>query len=109
VLDPAPVTVSMGGPSGLIFFPDVQHKPHGYTALFMQVAEGTVSEEVKGLSILFQQKEEKVDGHAFILLAVGMKSVLVAVQTMHATGMTQSYQARQHYGDNQFGSRWFCS
>jgi len=27
------------------------------------------------------------DGHAFILLAVAMKSVLGAVQTMHATGM----------------------
>ena len=84
----APVTVSMGGPSGLIFFPDVQHKPHGYTALFMQEAEGTFTEEVKGLSMLFQQKEGKVDGHAFILLAVVMKSVLGAVQTMHATGMT---------------------
>jgi serine/threonine protein kinase len=30
----------------------------------------------------------KLDGHAFILLAVAMKSVLGAVQTMHATGMT---------------------
>ena len=38
--------------------------------------------------MLFQQKEGKVDGHAFILLAVVMKSVLGAVQTMHATGMT---------------------
>ncbi len=38
--------------------------------------------------MLFQQKEGKVDGHAFILLAVAMKSVLGAVQTMHATGMT---------------------
>jgi serine/threonine protein kinase len=51
-------------------------------------AEGTFTEEVKGLSMLFQQKEGKVDGHAFILLAVVMKSVLGAVQTMHATGMT---------------------
>ncbi len=68
----APVTGSMGGPLGLIFFPDVQHKPHCYTALFMQEAEGTFSEEVKGLSMLFQQKEGMVDGHAFILLAVAM-------------------------------------
>ncbi len=37
----APVTVSMGGPSGLIFFPDVQHKPHCYTPLFMQEAVGS--------------------------------------------------------------------
>ncbi len=79
----------MGGPLGLIFFPDVQHKPHCYTALFMQEIKGTYSEEVKGLSTLFQQKEGKVDGHAFILLAVAtVKSVLGAVQTMHATGMT---------------------
>ncbi len=35
----APVTVSMGGPAGLIVFPDVQHKPHcytQYTVCFMQ-------------------------------------------------------------------------
>jgi hypothetical protein len=31
---------------------------------------GTFSKEVKGLSVLFQQKEEQVDAHAFFLLAV---------------------------------------
>ena len=84
----APVAVDMGGPTGLVFFPDDEHKPHGYTALFMQEAAGTFSEEVQGLSLLFQHKEGKVDANAFILLAVAMKSVLGAVSTMHATGMT---------------------
>jgi hypothetical protein len=60
----APVAVDMGGPTGLVFFPDDEHKPHGYTALFMQEASGTFSEEVQGLSLLFQQKEGKVDANA---------------------------------------------
>jgi serine/threonine protein kinase len=84
----APVAADMGGPTGLVFFPDDEHKPNGYTALFMQEAAGTFSEEVQGLSLLFQDKEGKVDANAFILLAVAMKSVLGAVSTMHATGMT---------------------
>jgi hypothetical protein len=84
----APVAVDMGGTTVLVFFPDKDHKPYGYTALFMQEAMGTFSEEVQGLSTLFREKDGKVDASAFIILAVAMKSVLGAVKTMHATGMT---------------------
>jgi hypothetical protein len=84
----APVAVDMGGTTGLVFFQDKDHKPFGYTALFMQEAVGTFSEEVQGLSALFRDKDGKVDASAFIILAVAMKSVLGAVKTMHATGMT---------------------
>jgi hypothetical protein len=84
----APVAVDMGGTTGLVFFQDKDQKPYGYTALFMQEAVGTFSEEVQGLSALFRDKDGKVDASAFIILAVAMKSVLGAVKTMHATGMT---------------------
>jgi hypothetical protein len=84
----APVAIDMGGTTGLLFFQDKDHKPYGYTALFMQEAVGTFSEEVHGLSALFRDKDGKVDASAFIILAVAMKSVLGAVKTMHATGMT---------------------
>ncbi len=63
----------MGGTTGLVFFQDKDHKPYGYTALFMQEAVGTFSEEVHGLSALFRDKDGKVDASAFIILAVAMK------------------------------------
>ena len=43
---------------------------------------------MQGLSALFRDKDGKVDASALIILAVAMKSVLGAVKTMHATGMT---------------------
>jgi hypothetical protein len=52
----APVAVDMGGTTGLVFFQDKDHKPFGYTALFMQEAVGTFSEEVQGLSALFRDR-----------------------------------------------------